>query len=76
MINIPDNLVVCCSELARAFQTGTDNEMHGALMRKPYTLYDQANRVRMGCDLEDVKFCPWCGKRIKFKKPTNKKGTN
>lgn len=53
----------CCMAMIQAQQSGTDNEMYGALVR----YYDPDNTVWMGCDLPPITFCPWCGKKIKRK---------
>lgn len=46
----------CCDDWAKAHQSGTDNEMYGALVH-----YPQPHTPHIGCDLPRVKFCPWCG---------------
>ena len=49
---------VCCSDMALAFTSGTDNEAYGKLAHA----YDDApTSIRFGCELPAVKFCPWCG---------------
>ena len=51
---------ICCDDMARAFQDGTDNEGYGHLVwTKEFD-----TRLRIGCsvaDLKPIKFCPWCG---------------
>lgn len=45
----------CCPSWEKAQQSGTDNEMHGSLVRP------DGNEWRIGYDLPSVAFCPFCG---------------
>lgn len=45
----------CCDDMRHARQSGTDNEMYGALV------YWSGDKIVMGCDLPAIRFCPWCG---------------
>lgn len=49
---------VCCSDMALAFTSGTDNEAYGKLAS---AYGDDPSSIRFGCELPAVKFCPWCG---------------
>ena len=46
----------CCRDMEKAFESGTDNEMYGALAR------DMDGYLMMGCDLPPIVYCPWCAK--------------
>lgn len=48
---------VCCDNFAEATNSGTDNEGYGRLISKPF------DKWKMGQDLPDIKYCPWCGKQ-------------
>lgn len=61
----PITVSVCCAELAKAFEPGTDNEGYGALVS-----ISIHGGYKIGCgELEDIEFCPWCGRRVK--QPSN-----
>ena len=47
--------------MEKAFESGTDNEMYGALAR------DMDGYLMMGYDLPPIVYCPWCGKTEKRK---------
>ena len=48
----------CCGSWESAQTTGTDNEAYGRLLSY------WAGEWRVGCELPEVRFCPWCGKAI------------
>lgn len=56
----------CCDEWAKACQSGTDNEMYGALV------WGCDGKEVIGCGLEIVNLCPWCGARKNERKETEK----
>jgi hypothetical protein len=47
-----------CVEFQKAQQSGTDNESYGRLISK------SGDEWRIGCDLDSISYCPWCGKRV------------
>lgn len=50
--------MTCCTTFEDAQIAGTDNEGYGALIRKFSTGY------RIGSNLPEISFCPWCGKKL------------
>lgn len=48
----------CCKDLAQSLKNGTDNEMYGSALNW------WAGAYHLGCDLPDVRFCPWCGAKL------------
>jgi hypothetical protein len=58
MRNLQGNNIAepCCAEWAAAHKCGSDNEGYRCLVN-----YSDKNVARIGCDLEAVRFCPWCG---------------
>jgi hypothetical protein len=47
-----------CDEFKKAQQSCTDNECYGKL------IVERDGQWTMGCDLEPIKFCPWCGNKV------------
>ena len=41
----------CCEDMEKARQCGTDNEGFGPLV----------TGLRIGMELPEIRFCPWCG---------------
>lgn len=52
-----------CRQWLRAQQSGTDNEMYGRLLR----IMD--GDALIGCDLDPIEYCPWCGTPLKDDQP-------
>jgi hypothetical protein len=50
--------LVCCSDMAMAFCSGTDNEGYGAIA---HCFGGSSNAIQIGCDLPPLRLCPWCG---------------
>jgi hypothetical protein len=50
----------CCQSFSDAQKDGTDNEGYGPLIWKIDDEY------QIGFCLPDMKFCPWCGRKIKM----------
>ena len=44
----------CCEAMEAARQSGSDNEGFGPLV----------TGLRIGMDLPEIRFCPWCGKSL------------
>ena len=55
---LEDTMEACCNNWRKAQQSGTDNEGYGRLIYE----CGRDGPLMMGCDLEPIKFCPWCGK--------------
>lgn len=51
-----------CSDFEAAQDSGTDNEGYGPLLSCPWEAW------RIGSDLPDINFCPWCGKPVPLAK--------
>lgn len=51
-------LDTCCQQFANALEVGTDNEGYSALIRCGW------DRYHIGCELDPLSYCPWCGKRL------------
>lgn len=49
----------CCGDFDRAQKIGTDSEGYGRLIQ----VYQ--GMVMMGCDMPEIRFCPWCAAPIK-----------
>lgn len=64
---MPNNLVICCPDMQRATQNGTDNEGYG----KALCFWEDEGTLRLGCVSANVKFCPFCGKKIKTERKQN-----
>lgn len=47
---------LCCDDMRRAFQPGTDNEMYGSVA------FNIGDQIYIGCDLPEISVCPWCGR--------------
>ena len=45
----------CCDELERATERGTCNEAYDC------AVYGAPGKWTIGCNLEPIRFCPWCG---------------
>jgi hypothetical protein len=46
---------ICCPKMVQAMQPGTDNEMYGK------AIYYFDGSFKLGCNLDDLVYCPWCG---------------
>ena len=55
----PVSLFCGCVEFKKAQQRGTDNEGYGSLLS-----HHVVDEWRIGRDLENISYCPWCGKRV------------
>ena len=51
---------LCCLWFFKAQQDGSDNEGYGPL------IYKIDDEYHIGCYLTSMKFCPWCGHKIKM----------
>jgi len=58
-----EELNICCSDFAKAFESGTDGEGYGALF---YVDSWRGMLVDAGCHPSPINFCPWCGKPVTF----------
>lgn len=56
---------ICCDNFDKAMESGTDNEGWGRLIRP---LDD--GTFKIGSDLPDIAYCPWCGKSLVEQVPT------
>lgn len=58
---------ICCVDFKKALKDGTDNEGYGSLLVG--TIEDDESdfikEVKIGYGLKSIKYCPWCGKKIK-----------
>jgi hypothetical protein len=61
----------CCKEFEKATKEGTDAEGYGPLiligsgwLESEWAKEHPNEPWTMGCDLESIKFCPWCGKEL------------
>ena len=50
--------IFCCYLFDNARKSGTDNEGHGKLIHRFNGKYF------IGCDLQPMVYCPWCGFEI------------
>jgi len=48
-----------CPQWLKAQQPGTDSEAYGRLV----TIW--AGEPSIGCELEPIEFCPWCGAQLR-----------
>lgn len=49
---------ICCEDMARAFESGTDAEGYGPLACEAY---DQSSTWQFSSVVKKPRFCPWCG---------------
>lgn len=54
-----NTITPCCQEFGKALQPCTDNEGYGRLVS-----WHSGQLPTMGCDLEPLRFCPWCGDKL------------
>ena len=53
---------MCCKDFKKSQQPCTDNEGFGRLIKRDGFGYS------IGTELEQINYCPWCGKKINGEK--------
>lgn len=53
-----------CEDFKKAQEEGTDKEGYGAAIRRSM-LSDNESDLEVGGYGKPIKFCPWCGKRVR-----------
>lgn len=53
---------LCCRQFLKAQECCTDNEGYGTLLKHYNDKF--GGYWHIGCDLDPIDFCPWCGKKI------------
>ena len=57
--------VYCCAIFSKALTDGTDNEAFRSAVYEPFMVsLPELPVYRIGCDLPDIAFCPWCGSSL------------